>query len=698
MIVSFGALPHSEIDFLKEARQIGDDLLTRASVEVNAMHWDTMQATANGDVEWVQTQSLYGGVAGISLFLLTLFEVTGEERFLDASVKGMCWVERRVGRIKRGAEGFFSGDLGISYVFLRLFESTKEVCFLDSAISIADRFVAEDQPDWPWDDVMRGSAGTILGLLHLLAVTGEGRFASAIRRKVDGLVRRAKILPSGVSWDHCRHHIKGLCGLAHGAGGIGLVMTELAAYSKVDQYEWLANQAFSYEDALYSTIAGNWPDFRTPVISSEGLEAAKEEYIKGNIDAVTVPSDMNAWCHGAVGVGLVRLRAWEITSDRRFLVCIRRSLQKTVHSSLLQLPGNRPHTLCHGLSGDAELFLECSQILEKKEYAVHARSLAARILEARTKNGWFQSGIRGSSREDPSLFNGTAGIGYFFLRMHDPSSVRSICLPKVVMNSSLVATPRTALSVNLTPSDIRENLLTSVFPRTLKVVRSRDRATGMSDFLHSRLESIGDEVYRFNETVRLISLAECSSIREHLLEINSHEMRIWQLGLSVQSAALLYVQEKVRSDAAFEACSHGWVGLEETVLRLVEGCLLIETEWNWSQSIDGLVRKCDADGRDRHFLLLRTTSAGTMEDSLNWPTYCILKLFTEPRTTKDAVDEFVKGNVIVSGDLQSIRALIIRQIEEAILGCILEIVQADRPLSIVKESDDKCGTSTAQIF
>lgn len=82
-----------------------------------------------------------------------------------------------------------------------------------------------------------------------------------------------------------------LTGLAHGAAGNGIALLEAGvALQRGDLIE-AGVAAFSYEAAVYDR-AGNWPDFRSP-----GAEP------------------MTAWCHGAPGIGLTRLRALRLLPD-----------------------------------------------------------------------------------------------------------------------------------------------------------------------------------------------------------------------------------------------------------------------------------------------------------------------------------------------------------------------------------------------
>ena len=87
----------------------------------------------------------------------------------------------------------------------------------------------------------------------------------------------------------------------------------------------------------------NWPDLR-------GLDRA-------GVAAGSLPAYSSFWCHGAVGIGLARLRAWELTGvaarpRRRRHRAAGRDASTRGRSSRARDP-----SLCHGVAGLAELFL-----------------------------------------------------------------------------------------------------------------------------------------------------------------------------------------------------------------------------------------------------------------------------------------------------------------------------------------------------
>jgi lantibiotic modifying enzyme len=111
---------------------------------------------------------------------------------------------------------------------------------------------------------------------------------------------------------------------------------------------------------------------------------------------------MTAWCHGAPGIGLARLRAVKLLSERRnsLMTGVRRAIRATT-AQLETLPAEADASPCHGRAGLAETLLYATHVLGDAEHA------------DRAARAW-----RSSVRRFTEL--GYAGIGYALLRADDP--------------------------------------------------------------------------------------------------------------------------------------------------------------------------------------------------------------------------------------------------------------------------------------
>ena len=90
--------------------------------------------------------------------------------------------------------------------------------------------------------------------------------------------------------------------------------------------------------------------------------------------------------------------------------------------------GQDNFSLCHGLTGNADLLIYASQVLEDQSHL----SLVNQIGEAgiaryrKAKLPW-PCGVP-QAGESPNLMMGLAGIGYFYLRLCDSAKHRSVLM------------------------------------------------------------------------------------------------------------------------------------------------------------------------------------------------------------------------------------------------------------------------------
>ena len=153
-------------------------------------------------------------------------------------------------------------------------------------------------------------------------------------------------------------------GLAGSAGPSRTVCTR----TKETRFRDAGEAAFEYERHWFNPANGNWPDLRAPELSGSSREQGV--------------SYMTAWCHGAPGIALSRLRSYEILSSE---IC-RREAETAINTTLNNLYGNSEvsqtnYSLCHGLGGNCEPLIYGATVLGMPE--LFARAEEWRFAESR---------------------------------------------------------------------------------------------------------------------------------------------------------------------------------------------------------------------------------------------------------------------------------------------------------------------------
>src|SRR5262249_30412330 len=193
-------------------------------------------------------------------------------------------------------------------------------------------------------------------------------------------------------------------GFSHGAAGIGWALLELHGVTGEAKWRTVAERAFDYERHWYDAAAGNWPDFR-------------EKPASGARSAPCVAY----WCHGAPGIALSRLRAFQLLNDatcREEARVAVRTTQSAVEQALRSRGEN--FSLCHGLAGSAEVLRSGALVLQEQAPATAALEVARLGLAIHARPGQTWPCGTGAG-ETPSLMLGLAGIGYFYLRLYTPA-------------------------------------------------------------------------------------------------------------------------------------------------------------------------------------------------------------------------------------------------------------------------------------
>jgi lantibiotic modifying enzyme len=269
-------------------------------------------------------------------------------------------------------------------------------------------------------DVIGGNAGAVAPLLWLAETHHCDQLHAQAIELTDELVRTATKRDRTWSWEPERASGKDigrmpLCGLAHGASGMGLALLEMGVHHR--RQDWIDGglAAFAYEDQLYDSNEQNWPDLRTFDSPTNDGEPAQRAF-------------MVAWCHGAAGIALARLRACQLLPERRseLIAGAERAVCATT-GRLQRMPTGSDASPCHGRAGLAEALLCAATILDDRQYADEAINRWLPTVRSHQGATDWPCGVP-SGRNNPSLMLGQAGIGYGLLRADNPAAVPSVLL------------------------------------------------------------------------------------------------------------------------------------------------------------------------------------------------------------------------------------------------------------------------------
>ncbi len=388
-------------ELIAEARRIGREIEQRAIV------------SADGSATWIAPQQLpgmshyelrvlrhdlYAGAAGLGLFFAGLERVCGEGR--APALAALAPLRRFLAdatpeRLLREGYPLGAGTGAGSFVYAlaQCAGLLNEPALLEdarrAAALVTPGLIAADESL----DVLSGAAGAALALLALQARTGEPDLLRAARLCGERLIERQEPMPRGAAWR--TGHGRALAGMSHGAAGIALALTRLGSATGERRFIDAAGRAVAYEDWLFDRERDAWPDLRH--------------------DGAEPPAFMNAWCHGAVGIGFARLGAGQAPGGP----AARTHLDAAIRSSA-SLELSAKDGLCCGNLGRAAL-LAAGGRRGRPDAAAAAADLAGAVLaRARAAGGYRLAGRKGVEFFDPSFFQGLSGVGYQLLSLGAP--------------------------------------------------------------------------------------------------------------------------------------------------------------------------------------------------------------------------------------------------------------------------------------
>ena len=362
---------------------------------------------------------IYNGLSGIALFLAELYRYDKRRILLDTAVAALHQAVESRGLVEeRFRAGFYSGGVGVGYALLRVGRMAGREDLVEAGSALLIESIPDSLVDEASRDVVMGAAGCVPVLLAAAPFLASERFsekAIELGRMLIGVADRGV---DGWSWRTYRvpEGVPNLTGFSHGAAGIAWALLELYRTTNEAAFLEAAQEGIRYEHRWFDATRNNWVDVRS------GANA-------GTTDLRTLTCG-SAWCHGAPGIGLGRVRAFEITGDQSVIPDIRAAAAATAEMLRAGGPGQASLCLCHGVAGNCELFVEIQRVFGDQQAGSFVAEIFAPHIDAFLTRGLRgKSGVPDGSRT-PGMMLGDAGVGYFLLRMHREDEVPSLLLPR----------------------------------------------------------------------------------------------------------------------------------------------------------------------------------------------------------------------------------------------------------------------------
>ncbi|PIN22727.1 Lanthionine synthetase C-like protein 1 [Handroanthus impetiginosus] len=334
----------------------------------------------------VSDYTLYTGALGIAFLLFKAYQVTGDNNNLALCsdiIKACDSASRGSGRVT-----FICGQAGVYALgaVVAHHHGDEQLC-QQYVMKFKEIKLSKDLPD----ELLYGRAGFLWASSFLNKNIGENTIPSTrMRSVVDEIIKSGRQLAKGRCPLMFEWHGKKYWGAAHGLAGIMNVLMDMDL--KPDEVEHV-------KGTLRYMIKNRFPSGNYP--SSEGSETDRLVH----------------WCHGAPGVVLTLVKAAKVFGSEEFLQAAVDAGEVVWNRGLLKRVG-----ICHGISGNAYVFLSLYRLTGNPEFLYRAKAFAS-FLHNRAQT-LISTGIMHGGDRPYSLFEGIGGMAYLFLDMTESSQAR----------------------------------------------------------------------------------------------------------------------------------------------------------------------------------------------------------------------------------------------------------------------------------
>lgn len=368
--------------------------------------FDWILAARGAQGEWSRAASiaahdLYGGLPGIAVFAAAHAAATGRPHGAELATElldGLAGAAAHELPFSGAATGLGS----LLYAQLAVARSLGRRDLVERSLDLAGRAAARPGEASGGFDVVGGRAGNILVLDRLIEAARQQRPAA-----VAGLERRLaeevrELLGLSRSFPEGRAFVFGCeppaSGFAHGAAGAAAALALASRHLAIPSLHEILAEILAFERSLYHPEARNW------------LPSPAER-----------TKNPLGWCRGAPGIALSRMLLLSERVGPR--LAIREDLEAALRSTLA-LPVQPLDHLCCGNMSRAEILLFAHEQSGASPDLEAARWIGLYVLRAAKVRGSFALGSEDA--DDPFFFQGSAGIGYTFLRLALPGYFPSI--------------------------------------------------------------------------------------------------------------------------------------------------------------------------------------------------------------------------------------------------------------------------------
>lgn len=385
------------------AQKIADDICQQALWLDGRCNWTGVfyhSQIANAEVVLRALPSnFYSGSAGVAFFLSAMFETSPKEIYKKTALGAWHKTIDQLAKIRVEKVGFYEGLGGIAYSLVQSGIWLNSTEIIEAGLQLSETICQNINKSS--FDIMEGSAGGIIGLAAINRLVPRKTFEEAIRLGGIYLLKNCHQTKKGISWKVLPTNGPNLTGYSQGNSGIIHALAEVYALCLEPQYLYVIEQAVAYENNYYSIKYHNWKDLRL-LHHTQSKSRTSKTYL------------INAWCHGAAGIGLSRCRTFQLTKQD-FLIhdttIVADMLLKKTYENI------EIFSLCHGYIGDLYHLHTLSLYLNREELKLKLNQGLEKLNPSLDNLQLPDS--ESHLLQNPTFMQGWSGIAYFLLSLQN---------------------------------------------------------------------------------------------------------------------------------------------------------------------------------------------------------------------------------------------------------------------------------------
>lgn len=391
-------------DYIAIAEETARWIKTTEKVTPFGKRWEQSPDSAEdfSDYPMLTEKALYGGSAGIGLFYLRLYQVTGKEEYLleakaaaadiIATDEGKAFYENALEHTKGTVDklvhvknmpgwkiGYYNGPTGSAYLVLKLYEVTGEKAYRDYVVKAADDLLAaaKKAPEgiyWSEQGDLCGDAGFATYLISVWELTKDVKYLDAAKALGKYIVSKGKNAPKGGKyWNVVDLTIIDFpadvfwVNLAHGTAGVGWIFAILYKVSQDEVFLQAAKDAAAY---IQGIAVGDEEAVLVPYLDSLERGPSTEFYYLST-------------CHGPAGTALLFEALYAVTKEKEYLDWVKKLSRGIIKAGA---PENysrgywRSQALCCGTPGLVEHFISVYRLTGEEEFLDYAKRSARTVI------------------------------------------------------------------------------------------------------------------------------------------------------------------------------------------------------------------------------------------------------------------------------------------------------------------------------